>query len=169
MPNFKIRRRKKIVEPPIQPPPVQEEKVDEFEETMSEPSEEMMIDAAMKELQVTPLQRRRTEPQKQHVNRVPSISRPQKPQYTPNTRPQYKTPTNVVTPPPNPARYRQKFQAPPRIPDQYTRKPTMAIQNPRSKTRRGGAALHFSSHYGAGGEHLDTQTKSVLLYNHCFG
>ena len=128
MPNFKIRRRKKKVEPPARPTPTPEEKYDEAEESMSETSEETMIDTAMQGLEVTPLRRTNTEPQNVPAPRVLPRNRPHNTQYTENSRPHYQIPTNVVTPQPKPARYSQHFQAPPHIPNQYTCKPTMPIQ-----------------------------------------
>ena len=162
MPNFKIRRRRKVVEeqPPQAPP--QEEKHDEMEESYSDPSEEAAIEDAMRDLKVTKLQRSDNGPQ--YAERRPQVA-PKQEYY----RPQYQNPTNVVRQNPNPASYRYPKQARPHIPDQYQRKPTMQIANPRSKSKRGGTKLRFNSHYGTGGEHLDTRTKSILLYQHCFG
>ena len=63
--------------------------------------------------------------------------------------------------PQNPAPTQNRPQyPPPRAPQD---------RNPHSKRKGGGARMRYSSHYGIGGEHLDTRTKSVLLYNHCFG
>lgn len=165
MPNFKIRRRRKVVDPPPPPNPPQEEKVDHMEESMSDSSEEAAIDAALNDLSMTKLQR----PQKQpSVSAPPQQRRPQVPAQPQYYRPQYQNPANVVRQQPNPASYPNRNPGRSHIPNQYTRNPTMQIQNPRSKRTQGGAKLRFTSHYGAGGEHLDTRTKSILLYNHCF-
>ena len=96
-------------------------------------------------------------------------TRPQ-PVYTqPKIEPQTRNTPNVVRRPPV-----QPPNAPQRMPynqmnDPYTRKPTMDFVNPYTQYRRGGAKIRHRSHYGAGGEHLDTRTKAALLYRHCFG
>ena len=161
MPNFTIRRRrKKVEEAPPQVAPA-EEKIDNTEEYMSESSDETAIDDAMRDLKVAPAPRRENRPQ--YVQRRPQVV-PKQEYY----RPQYQNQANVVRQNPKPASYQYPNQGRPHIPDQYQRKPTMQIANPRSKTKRGGAKLRFNSHYGADGEHLDTRIKSNLLYHHCF-
>ena len=162
MPNFTIRRRRKKVEEKPAPVETQEEKIDSGEEYMSDSSDSAAIDNAMRDLKVTPLERT---PKRPHSRRSEPPHAPQR-QYT---RPHYQNPANVVNKVPTRATYPNPKPTRPHIPDQYQRKPTMAIQNPRSKTRRGGSRLRFSSHYGTGGEHLDTRTKSIMLYKHCFG
>ena len=129
---------------------------------MSESSEEAAIDNAMKDLKVSNLERQPIKPQYRETRPQPAPQR----QYT---RPQYQNPSIIAHQPPKPASYTTPNPTRPRIPNQYQRTPTMAIANPRSKRTRGGAKMHFRSHYGTGGEHLDTRTKSILLYQHCFG
>ena len=162
MPNFTIRRRRKKVEEKPAPVQPQEEKNDSVEEYMSDSSESVAIDEAMRDLKITPLDRTPKRPQSRRSEPPSAPVR----QYN---RPHYQNPATVDRKVPNHATYRYPKPTRPRIPDQYQRKPTMPIQNPRSKTRRGGTKLRFSSHYGTHGEHLDTRTKSVMLYNHCFG
>ena len=162
MPNFTIRRRRKKVEEKPAPVETQEEKHDSAEEYMSESSDEVAIDEAMRDLKVTPLDRTPKRPQSRRSEPPPAPRQ----QYN---RPHYQKPATVDRKVPNRATYLNPEPTRAHIPDQYQRKPTMAIQNPRSKTRRGGSRLRFSSHYGTGGEHLDTRTKSIMLYNHCFG
>ena len=153
MPNFKISRRKKaIVEP--QKPPV-EEKVDDSEMMASDSSDEYIQDAI------------------KAVKRVTFEEKP-KPRFNtfqpaPKTLPQRPNPPKVdrkpvVLEPKQPYRPPRR-----RMNDPYIRKPTMDFANPHSKYRRGGAKMRYRSHYGAGGEHLDTRTKANLLYTHCFG
>ena len=166
MPNFKIRRRRKQEQQPapVNPPrsePV-EEKIDPNEEVLTESSEEMYIDQAMSDLKMSKVAKPDPVPQKP----APVVNRPQYPQ---QRRPQYQKRATPVYQNPKPASYRNPYTTQNRIHTQYTRKPTMQIQNPRSKTTRGGAKIRFGSHYGTGGEHLDTHTKSLMLYNHCFG
>ena len=162
MPNFTIRRRRKKVEdPPSQAPP-KEEKIDHSEEYMSDSSDETAIDNAMRDLKVAPLERTQKQPQyrQTEARTAPKMN---------YSRPRSQNPANVARQPPIHARYQNQNPTRPRIPDQYQRRPTMAIQNPRSKMNRGAPKMRYSSHYGSGGEHLDTHTKSLMLYNHCFG
>ncbi len=161
MPNFTIRRRRKKVEQPQPTPKPEEKKIDETEEYMSESSDSVAIDQAMSDLKVTPLKKEQKQPQYQQRE---AQHRPSNQYY----HPQYQKPTNVVQQTQKTASYPNQNPTRPHIPNQYQRKPTMAIHNPRSKNRRGGPSMRFSSHYGAGGEHLDTRTKSILLYHHCF-
>ena len=162
MPNFTIRRRRKKVEQPEPTPKAEEMKIDETEEYMSESSDSVAIDQAMSDLKVTPLKKEQRQPQYQQreVQRRPTNQ---------HYRPQYQKPANVVQQNPKPTSYPNRNPTRPHIPNQYQRKPTMAIHNPRHRNKRGGPSMRFSSHYGAGGEHLDTRTKSIMLYNHCFG
>ena len=162
MPNFTIRRRRKKVEDPKPTPEPVETKVDETEEYMSESSDSAAIDQAMSDLKVTPLQKQQRQPQYQPREAQPV-------QHKQYYRPQYQKPANIVRQQPKPASYPNRNPTRPHIPNQYQRKPTMAIHNPRSKSKRGGSSMRYSTHYGYGGEHLDTRTKSVLLYNHCLG
>ena len=166
MPNFKIRRRRRKVDPP---PPEPEEKMDEAEESVSMESEEMLIDKALEGLQVSKLNRQKSVPQYQPTKPAVQQRQPQVQHNLAQTRPQLQNHANVVNNRQKSASHMRHLHGRSHIPNQYTSRPTMAIQNPRSKLRRGGANMRFSSHYGAGGEHLDTRTKSVLLYNHCFG
>lgn len=166
MPNFKIRRRRKQVSqtPQTAPPPNSptEEKIDQMEEIISESEEERYIDNAMSDLKISKLARQDPVPQK----RVQFAKRPQ---YAPQTVPQYQKRASVAYQQAKPASYPNQYTTQQQLPNQYTRKPTMQIANPRSKLSRGGNKLRFNSHYGADGEHLDTRTKSIMLYNHCFG
>ena len=153
MPNFTITRRKKAVVEPQQPNI--EEKVDEME--LSEDSESSeYIDQAIADVKRVTFEDK-------------ANSRPQ-PVYTqPNIKPQTPNTPNVVqnTQPQAPkAPQRRPYN---QIDDPYTRKPTMDFQNPYTQYRRGGAKIRHRSHYGVGGEHLDTRTKAALLYRHCFG
>ena len=162
MPNFTIRRRrKKVEEAPPEVAPA-EEKIDNTEEYMSESSDETAIDDAMRDLNIQPAPRTQSRPQYRQSEPPPVPKRDY-------TRPQYQNPTNVARQPTKYASYPQRNPTRPHIPNQYQRTPTMAIQNPRSKRKGGGTRLRFNSHYGTGGEHLDTHTKSLMLYNHCFG
>ena len=153
MPNFKVSRRKKAVVEPQQPNI--EEKVDEMELSEDSESSEYIDQAIADVKRVTFEEQSKTRPQTAYTQ--PNIQ-PQ----TPNT------PTIVRKPQP------QAPYAPPRRPqrqlnDPYSRKPTMDFSNPYTRYRQGGAKMRYRSHYGAGGEHLDTRTKSALLYSHCFG
>jgi len=153
MPNFSIRRRKRAQpEPKEETPSDVEEKVDETE--MSESSDEQAyLDKAIEDLKkVTINDKVETIPQsparsEAHVENHPRLERG----YTRNDQ------------------YRPQYRQPNRMNDPYRHKPTMDYQIPSSKYRRGGSKIRFSSHYGLGGEHLDTRTKSALLYQHCFG
>lgn len=162
MPNFTIRRRRKKVEqPPPQAPPV-EEKIDSTEEYMSEDSDETAINNAMRDLKIPPVQQTQKQPQYRQTEPPPAPKKSY-------PRPQYQNPPNVARQPPNHARYPNRNTTRPHIPNQYQRTPAITIKNPRSKWKGGGSKLRFNSHYGARGEHLDTHTKSLMLYNHCFG
>ena len=166
MPNFTIRRKKKQVNTPgpnpAPPPPQtanQEEKVDETEEYMSTSDSEEYIEAALQKLE---LEKKETRPQ------YPP-QRERRPQYPPQTQPHYQKPANVVPQRPALNKYDQHFGPTTNIRDPYRRKPTM--QNPYSRPRqkKRSAKIRFRSHYGAGSEHLDTRTKALMLYSHCFG
>ena len=65
--------------------------------------------------------------------------------------------------------YAKHFGPPPRIGDQYTRKARMGLPVLRRRGKKRGEKLRYRSHYGSNSEHLDTRTKSYMLYNHCFG
>ena len=69
----------------------------------------------------------------------------------------------------HPTKNRQNYRSLYHTTDPYLRKPTMQFENPLRKKRGGARKLRYNSHYGVGGEHLDTRTKSTLLYHHCFG
>lgn len=166
MPNFTIRRRKPKRQPvPTQPPPPKakvEEKVDETEMSYSESSAEDYIDAAMEDLQITPNQQAPRRPQ----HPPPPQYRPQKPV---QTQPQYVQHARVVEQPQKTTSFDKHFGPTPHINDPYRRKPTMRNPYSRPKQPKGGAKMRFRSHYGAGAEHMDTRTKSLMLLNHCFG
>ena len=170
MPNFTIRRRKPKVQatppsPPV-PEPVKEEKVDPSEMYLSDSSEEDYIDAAMNDLHIAPPQQA-ARPVPQRPQNPPPAKR--QPQYHQNPRPQYKNPTSLVQQPPKATSYDRHFGPTPRINDPYRRKPTMPTPYVRPNKSRRGAKIRFRSHYGAGSEHFDTRTKSLMLLNHCFG
>ena len=170
MPNFTIRRRKPKKQPKEATPPpatpVAEEKIDESEMYMSESSDGDYIDAAMKDLHIAPPQQAaRPVPQRPQI--PPPVQN--QPQYQQNPRPQYQNPTNVVHQPPKTTSYDRHFGPTPRINDPYRRKPTIPTPYSRPNKSRRGAKIRFRSHYGAGSEHLDTRTKSLMLLNHCFG
>ena len=153
MPNFKVSRKKKaLVEPPKH---VVEEKVDDSEMLASDSSDEYIEDAIKAVKRVT--FEEKPKPRFQ-VPPAPKRKLPQR-QTTPNV---VRKPT--VLEPKAPYRLPRR-----RMNDPYSRKPTMDFSNPYSKYRRGGAKIRYRSHYGAGGEHLDTRTKANLLYRHCFG
>ena len=160
MPNFTIRRRKKTQSQPRPPPPQVEKKVDEMEESFSEESEEELIEKAMNDMKIQP------RPQKQTQNLEWYQKQPQTPVAG---HPQYeKQPTvarQVRFQPSN----QQNSWSKPSIHDPYTRKPTMRGGKYTRRQGRGGARLRFRSHYGTGGEYMDTRTKSSLLLSHCFG
>ena len=152
MPNFKVSRRRKAIAEPSKP--VVEEKVDDSEMLASDSSDEYIEDA---------------------INAVKGVTFEEKPKPRfasfrppPKNLPQRPNPPNVVRKPVV-LEPKQPYRPNRRINDPYTRKPTMDFTNPYSKYRRGGAKLRYRSHYGAGGEHLDTRTKANLLYTHCFG
>ena len=166
MPNFTIRRKKKNVQPQAAPPapkrpqPVyQEEKVDETEEYMSDSSSEEYIDAAMKDLKIS-------QPQNRPQNPPPVQNRPQ---YPPQSMPHYPQRANVAPQRPVSNHYGKHFGPTPTITDPYLRKPTMQTPYSRPQQKKRSAKIRFRSHYGAGSEHLDTRTKSLMLYSHCFG
>ena len=161
MPNFTIRRRRKKVPERQVAPKHTEEKIDEAEEIASIESEDSLIESTISELKETKLDRTRTVPQ--HYENTP-----QRRPIAQNNRPQRQNLTRFATQTQNPASYQNCFATPRHIPNQYTRKPTMQRHVPNSRTKCGGAKLIYRSYYGAGGEHLDTRTKSILLYNHCF-
>ena len=160
MPNFKIRRRKKS-QPKVQPPPPKvEEKVDEMEESFTDESEEELLDKAIGQLSM------QNKPQKPPPRTVQYQNQPQRPVAR---HPQYqKQPTvarQVRFQPSN----QQNSWGKQRLNDPYSRMPTMRKEYPTRRNKRGGARLRFRSHYGVGGEHMDTRTKSSLLLSHCFG
>ena len=166
MPNFTIRRKKKKVslpEPkPVQPPPqpvYQEEKIDEGEEFMSESDSEEYIEAALNKLKMTEQKNR---PQ----NPPPVQSRPQ---YPPQKQPHYPQRANLAPQRPVTDQYAKHFGPTKNIRDPYRRKPTMRNPYSRPQQKKRSTKIRFRSHYGAGSEHLDTRTKALMLYSHCFG
>ena len=166
MPNFKIRRRTRKVEPQQTKPIVLEEKVDEMEQDMSEESTEELIDEALNSLSITKLSK-----QPPQYLPKPQEYRPKhnQPQYPPVTRPQRPKTVHFQPQTQNTASYDKYLGPSGRINDPLYAKPTMK-RNIRSTIRQPKKArMRFKSHYGAHGEHLDTQTKTNLLYNHCFG
>ena len=153
MPNFKVSRRKKAVVEPQQPNI--EEKVDEMELSEDSESSEYIDQAIADVKRVTFEEQSKTRPQTVYTQ--PNIE-PQ----TPNT------PTIVHKPQPQPPIAPQR-RPQRQLNDPYRRKPTMDFDNPFTQYRKRGAKMRYRSHYGTGGEHLDTRTKTALLYSHCFG
>ena len=155
MPNFKVsRRRKTNVE---QNPPEVEEKIDDSEMQVEE-SDDEYIDQAIEAVKRVRFEEPTPKPK----------PRPRFPEPTPRRQPQYPIHPNVaqkplVLEPKKPYRPPRR-----RMNDPYTRKPTMDFPNPYSKYRRGGAKLRYRSHYGPGGEHLDTRTKASM-FSHFIG
>ena len=160
MPNFTIRRRKKPQATAPPPKPKEEEKVDEMEESYTDESEEEHIEKALGELKI------QKQPQKTTTKSVRFQNEPQRPVAR---HPQYQNQTNFVPQTYSQTSNRQNVWGRPRINDPYTRKPTMRLENSGRHRKRGGSKLRFRSHYGAGGEHLDTRTKSSMLLSYCFG
>lgn len=159
MPSFTVRRRKPR---PKTPPPeepkedVNMEEKESDEEVLSDLSDTSeYLDEAFEAIKLEPKtpQRRKVHfeppnaPKREPQRRFSSAFEPQ--------RPYNRQPLPARTPPM-------------RINDPYTRKPTMRNEFPRARQKRGGGKLRYTSHYGLAGEHLDTQTKANLLYNHCF-
>lgn len=163
MPNFTIRRRKKPQATAPPPKPKEEEKVDEMEESYTDESEEEHIEKALGELKI---QKHQKQPQKNTTKSVRFQNEPQRPVAR---HPQYQNQTNFVPQTYSQTSNRQNVWGRPRINDPYTRKPTMRLENSGRHRKRGGSKLRFRSHYGAGGEHLDTRTKSSMLLSYCFG
>ena len=156
MPNFRIRRKKR--EPPaLEPPPlVQEEKIDNTEMSVDEESSDPGVSAAMNQLgfEKPPV----VPPPPQKVRNVGFKKAP------PPQKPAIVAPETKVS-----SRNRPNYPSLYHVTDPYRRKPTMQFENPLRKKRGGARKLRYNSHYGMGGEHLDTRTKSTLLYHHCFG
>ena len=153
MPNFKVTRRKKANVVP--PKPVVEEKIDEMEVTDSDSSDEYIDEAIEAVKRVT-----------FEENPKSRFDMPERPTIS---RPRFETPATPVKKPIN-LEPKEPYRPPRRrMNDPYSRKPTMDFQNPYSNYRRGGAKMRYGSHYGPGGEHLDTRTKAAMLYSHCFG
>jgi len=153
MPNFTIRRRKKTAPEPVaekEPEPAQPEE----SESSSEPeSEETLMDRVVPEAQKP----------------VPVAQPQRQPQYPPQRRVHFEQPEKVARRPPTyvPQQPRQADLR--RMANPYLRKPTMPVP-PRSRSRQSKRMkFHYSTHYGVGGDVLDTQAKANLLYNHCFG
>ena len=156
MPNFKIRRKRRDPPAPQPPPPVKEEKIDDAEMSVSEESSDPGVSAAMSKLGFENPPQNPEPPQKVRKVGFQSIPPSQKPAIpAPETQ--------------HPTRNRQNYRSQYHITDPYRRKPTMQYENPLRKKRGGARKLRYNSHYGVGGEHLDTRTKSTLLYHHCFG
>ena len=166
MPNFTVKRRRRNKAPPqpeVEPVEPEESKESDEIEVDVTSEDERYIEAAihdLKQTQITPNPPHNT-PQTEYYY--------SQPQSYENTDPHYENQTTVATPEqyippslPTPAPQR-------RINDPYRRKPTMERPNRGARSGRGGGRLRYRSHYGLEGEHLDTQTKSYLLYTHCFG
>ena len=166
MPRFKIKRKKKVTfEEPTKVEPMDtsveptETKIDDSETTIDENG--METDASDSLESVT-----------RSVQSMKVDSEPQsvatKPQYQPQ-QPRYEQPSaNVARQDPyrynnGPRPSRNAYAT-----NQLYRKPTMPNPHVRPKRRTSNRRLTFRSHYGPGGEHLDTRTKAQLLYQHCF-
>ena len=173
MPNFRITRKRKTVEPP--PPPTrpvtpalvpEEEKYDETEMEMSESSDEDYIDEAMSQLKVEQSQARPRQTETRPRNPLPQGKVPH---YTPERGPQLQKRTTFAPQEQKPTSFDKHFGPTPRINDPYRRMPTIQRPVVRRKPKRRGDRLRFRSHYGTDAELLDTRTKSMMLLNHCFG
>ena len=169
MPNFTVKRRRRTnptPQPKVEPVEVEDSKEsDEMEVDIASEDEQYIEDAIndLKETNITsdhPIT-----PQNTPQN---NISHSQ-PQYYQEHRPQYQKQTTYATPEQyiQPSLLKRSTQS--RINDPYRRKPTMQRPYRGARSGRGGGRLRYRSHYGLEGEHLDTQTKSYLLYTHCFG
>ena len=134
-----------------------------MEESYTDESEEEHIEKALGELKI---QKHQKQPQKTTTKSVRFQNEPQRPVAR---HPQYQNQTNFVPQTYSQTSNRQNVWGRPRINDPYTRKPTMRLENSGRHRKRGGSKLRFRSHYGAGGEHLDTRTKSSMLLSYCFG
>ena len=156
MPNFKIRRKRREPVPPPQPAPVKEEKIDDTEMEEEAVSSDTEIAEAMDRMGFDKQPRNVPVPQK--VRKVGFKKAP-----PPQQRPIVTRPVQNLAP------KRQDYRSLHHITDPYRRNPTMQYAKPPRKNSRGVAKLRYNSHYGLGGEHLDTRTKSTLLYHHCFG
>ena len=156
MPNFKIRRKRREVPPPQPPQPVKEEKVDDAEMSVSEESSDPGVSEAMSKLGFENPAKIEQPPRK--VRKVGF-----------QTPPQQQKPAIPAQQNQFPARNRQNYTSLYHTTDPYRRKPTMQYSNPHRRKPGGARKLRYNSHYGMGGENLDTRTKSTLLYHHCFG
>jgi hypothetical protein len=153
MPRFKIgRKAKPQVAPPATVAP--EHKADVMEESFESSEDETQeLEHALDELSVRP------EPQ-----------RPQsRPLTYPEKRPHRLQPTTPAPTQPKRVHFDNYGRPPPHMPHPVYRKPTMPNPPIRPVRGRGKSKISYRSHYGAGGEYLDTRSKAVLLYNHCFG
>ena len=160
MPRFKIKRKKKVQfeEPAKVEQP--EAKVDEMETIIEQGDAESTGSDSLASVADS-------------VAQMNIDSKPQpvvkQPRYRPNPYPQNQPSARPVRPPPGMNNYGPPLNQSPYAANQLYRKPSMP--NPRNHPRRSGRTqrLKYRSHYGPGGEHLDSQTKARLLYHHCFG
>jgi len=159
MPSFTVRRRKPRPKTPPPEEPKEEVNMEEKEsdeELMSEDSDTSeYLDEAFEAMKMEP-----KTPQRRKVHFEPPNAPKREPQRRFSTAFEPRRPVNRQ---PLPAQNPQR-----RMNDPYTRKPTMINEISRSRLKRGGGKLRYTSHYGLAGEHLDTRTKATLLYQHCF-
>ena len=153
MPNFTIRRRKKPAPEPVAQKEPEQAQPEESESSSEQESEETLMDRVIPEAQKP----------------VPAPQPQTQPQYRPQRRVQFEQPEKVARRPPTYVQQQPHRPDLRRQADPYLRKPTMPIP-PRSRHRQNERKkFRYSTHYGVGGDVLDTQAKASLLYHHCFG
>ena len=146
MPNFRIRRKKR------EPEPVPQKQEDHI---MEEPSEPMLEDSVESEMSIEECFEDLNLRKRQNDYRVPPrrvVSR-----------------ANYERHPPKPVEYPEQTTYAPRRYAPYPPRPSIRIpQRPPQKIGQRNK-IQYRSHYGPGGEYLDTQTKADLLLRSCFG
>ena len=156
MPRFKINRKIKSVpvpEPVVTP---QEEKIDDSEMMDVGSNSDDAIENHLAQMKLD------NKPQ----NPPPAQIRPARPSLI---RPEFRQPAKVARPPPKKVHFAPRPTRRPHVNDLYRRK--AAMPNPRRPPQRRDrpGRLSYSSHYGPGGDYLDTHTKARMMYSHCFG
>jgi hypothetical protein len=153
MSKFTIRRKKKKVvepEPAKQPEPAPTE-VSDSESFDS--LEERYIDDALDEA------KEEIEPQEPV----------RQPRYPPQRRVHFREPVKPAARPPRPVQQYPQRTPLAQLADPYRRIHTMR-QPPMARPKhRGRERFRYTTHYGMGGQLLDTQAKAGMLYTHCFG
>ena len=134
----------------------QEEKIDETEMSDVSSSSDEAVEEYLKRLSV------------QKQPQTPPI-RPNVPQNVQTRRPQNQYQATVAQPAPRKVSWADRHTPTPHRANPYYRK--AAMPNPPARPPRGlrKAKMTFRSHYGPGGEYLDTRDKARLLYTNCFG